>query len=75
MRFLKGFCPNMAMVLSTALLIFVYLDSCNPRMGFLYGWPFRVVVFLDFLFVAASSLTLYISWRNEGKDRKKAEEK
>ncbi len=65
MRFLKGFLPNLTVVLAVAMLVILYLDNRNPMMGFLIGWPFRVLVIMNFLCATATAVTLYISWRKE----------
>ncbi len=65
MRFLKGFSPNLTMVLALALVIVLYLDNRNPMMGFLVGWPFRILVLANFLCAVTTALTLYLSWRKK----------
>ena len=65
MRFLKGFLPNVTIVLAVALMIVLYLDNRNPMMGFVIGWPFQTLVILNFVCATATAITLYISWRKE----------
>ncbi len=74
MRFLKGFLPNLTIVLSIALAVLVYLDGRNPMMGFLYGIPFQVLVGVQILCAIASGVMLYIAWRKEEKITKKVPE-
>lgn len=70
MRFWKAVLPNLTIALSAAALTVVILDSFNPMMGFLEGWPFLILISAALLCSIASSVVLYRSWRRRKTKRK-----
>lgn len=63
MKFWKSFLPNLTIALNIALMIVIYLDMRNPKMGFLVGGPFVTLVALCCVCSIAVSAVLYASWR------------
>lgn len=69
-RFFRAVLPNLTIALSAAALTVVILDSFNPMMGFLEGWPFLVLITAALLCSLASSIVLYGVWRRRKIKRK-----
>lgn len=65
MRWIRTVVPNLAVSLSIALLIVIYLDMRNPMMGFLSGAPFVVLACSACITSVVSAVTLYADHRKE----------
>lgn len=73
MKLLRSFFPNLAICLDISLLIVVWLDLRNPRMGFLLGKPFLILVSLAMTVSMLTALILYMDSRREAKLKFQAE--
>lgn len=71
MRFWRSFLPNLSIALNVVLMIVIYLDMRNPKMGFLVGAPFVTLVFLCCGCSIACAVVLFAAWRK--RKPKKAE--
>ncbi len=63
MKFLKGFLPNLTIVLSIALVVFVYLSDRNPQPDFLVIDQFKYFAYVYAACSLVCAVVLYVSWR------------
>lgn len=71
MKLFRSVIPNLTIALNIALMIVIYLDMRNPKMGFLVGAPFVTLIVLCCGCSIASAVVLYATWRK--RKNKKAE--
>ena len=69
MKLFHAVIPNLTISLNLVLLIIVYLDMRNPRMGFMEDTPFYVVVISAAVLSLISAVTLYGSYRKKQKEQ------
>ena len=63
MKFWRSILPNFSIAMNIALMIVIYLDLRNPKMGFLVGAPFVTLIVLCCGCSIACAIVLYASWR------------
>ena len=63
MKFWRSILPNFSIALNMALMIVIYLDMRNPKMGFLVGAPFVTLAAICCVCSIACAGVLYASWR------------
>ena len=73
MKLFHSVFPNLAVSLNLVLLIVIYLDMRNPKMGFLDDTPFYVLVISTAIVSLVSAVTLYASYRKNRKQQNKPE--
>ena len=59
--------PNLAISMNLVLLIVIYLDMRNPKMGFLADSPFYVLAIATAITSLISAVTLYAAYRKNRK--------
>ena len=47
MKFIRRVLPNLCIAMTLALVTLLILDSFNPLLGLLRGWPFLILSLLD----------------------------
>ena len=73
MKILHSVIPNLTVSMNIVMLIVVYLDMRNPKMGFLDDTPFYVLVISTAIVSLVSAVTLYASYRKNRKQQNKPE--
>ena len=63
MKLLHAVIPNLTFSMNIVLLIVIYLDMRNPKMGFLVGAPFVTLAAICCVCSIACAGVLYASWR------------
>ena len=69
MKLLHSVIPNLTFSLNVVLLIVIYLDMRNPKMGFLADAPFYVLAVTTAILSLISAITLYASYRKNQKEQ------
>ena len=67
MKLFHAVFPNLAISLNLVLLIVIYLDMRNPKMGFLADTPFYVLAIATAIASLISAVTLYAAYRKNRK--------
>ena len=67
MKLFHAVFPNLAISLNLVLLIVIYLDMRNPKMGFLEDTPFYVLAIAAAIVSLISAVTLYAAYRKNRK--------
>lgn len=67
MKLFHAVFPNLAISLNLVLLIVIYLDMRNPKMGFLADTPFYVLAIATAITSLISAVTLYAAYRKNRK--------
>ena len=67
MKLFRSLIPNLTISLNIVLLIVVYLDMRNPKMGFLEDAPAHVLVIATAIVSLISAVTLFASYRKHQK--------
>ena len=67
MKFWRSILPNFSIALNMALMIVIYLDMRNPKMGFLADTPFYVLAIAAAITSLISAVTLYAVYRKNRK--------
>lgn len=67
MKLFHAVFPNLAISLNLVLLIVIYLDMRNPKMGFLADTPFYVLAIAAAITSLISAVTLYAAYRKNRK--------
>ena len=67
MKLFPAVFPNLAISLNLVLLIVIYLDMRNPKMGFLADTPFYVLAIATAITSLISAVTLYAAYRKNRK--------
>ena len=73
MKLFHSVFPNLAISLNLVLLIVIYLDMRNPKMGFLADTPFYALAISTAIVSLVSAVTLYASYRKKQKQRNNKE--
>lgn len=68
MKLFHAVIPNLAFSMNIVLLIVIYLDMRNPKMGFLMDAPFYVLAISTAIVSLISAVTLYMSYRKKQKE-------
>ena len=69
MKLFHAVFPNLTISLNLVLLIVIYLDMRNPKMGFLDDTPFYVLAISTAIVSLVSAVTLYATYRKKQKLR------
>ena len=59
--------PNLAISMNIVMLIVVYLDMRNPKMGFMGDTPYYVLAIATAIVSLISAVTLFVSYRKNKK--------
>lgn len=73
MKLLHAVIPNLTFSMNIVLLIVIYLDMRNPKMGFLEDTPFYVLAISTAVLSLISAVTLYASYRRKQKQQNNPE--
>lgn len=68
MKLFHAVIPNLAVSMNLVMLIVIYLDMRNPKMGFLMDAPFYVLAISTAIVSLISAVTLYMSYRKKQKE-------
>jgi len=68
MKLFHAVIPNLAVSMNLVMLIVIYLDMRNPKMGFLMDTPFYVLSITTTVVSLISAVTLYASYRKKQKE-------
>lgn len=69
MKMLHAVIPNLAISMNIVMLIVVYLDMRNPKMGFMGDTPYYVLAVGAAIVSLISAVTLYASYRKNKKEQ------
>ena len=73
MKLFHAVIPNLTISLNLVLLIVIYLDMRNPKMGFMADTPFYVLAISTAIVSLISAVTLYGSYRRKQKELEDSE--
>ena len=73
MKLLNAVIPNLTVSLNLVMLIVVYLDMRNPKMGFMGDTPYYVLAISTAIVSLISAVTLYAAYRKKQKERENPE--
>ena len=68
MKLFHAVIPNLTISMNIVLLIVIYLDMRNPKMGFLGDTPFYVLGIATAIVSLISAITLYGAYRKKQKE-------
>ena len=69
MKLFHAMIPNLTISMNIVLLIVIYLDMRNPKMGFLEDTPFYVLAITTAIVSLISAVTLYGTYRKKQKEQ------
>lgn len=69
MKLFHAVIPNLTISMNIVLLIVIYLDMRNPKMGFLMDTPFYVLAIATAIVSLISAVTLYGAYRRKQKEQ------
>ena len=73
MKLLNAVIPNLTISLNLVMLIIVYLDKRNPKMGFMGDTPYYVLAVSTAIVSLISAVTLYAAYRKKQREQEKLE--
>ena len=73
MKILHSVIPNLTVSMNIVMLIVVYLDMRNPKMGFMGDTPYYVLAVITGIVSLISAITLYTSYRKNYKQQNNPE--
>ena len=73
MKLLHSVIPNLTISMNMVMLIVVYLDMRNPKMGFMGDTPYYVLAVITAIVSLISAVTLYASYRKKQKEQNNPE--
>jgi len=73
MKLFHAVFPNLAVSLNLVMLIVVYLDMRNPKMGFMGDTPYYVLAIATAVVSLISAVTLYADYRKKQKEKHNTE--
>lgn len=73
MKLFHAVIPNLTISLNLVMLIIVYLDMRNPKMGFMGDTPYYVLAVCTAIASLISAVTLYGAYRKKQKEQENLE--